>query len=362
MVQSGKSSSKKSRSQLEYPFATAPGPGQALEVVPGVFWACLPLPGGAAPVNVWAIADGEGLAVVDTGVNTQKTAAAWSQMFAGAFAGRPVTRVFVTHWHPDHAGMAGWMTRKFACRLWITQLEYLTCRVMAKEWGQSVSQDGISFYQNAGWDAERIDTYLACIGDVRKRISAPPDSFQRMRDGDRFAIGEHDWRVVVGNGHSPEHACLYCPDLRLLISGDQVLPEVSSVLMVGPIEPNADPVTDWMTSLAKLKRELPDDVLVLPSHQQPFRNLHARLDDLTREKEHMLQRLRLALNEPKRVTDLFGDLFGSKTYSDPILFGWVTGSTIASLNHLLGRGELVKRADTAGALWYSLAQAAVLTR
>ncbi|WP_439955514.1 hypothetical protein, partial [Klebsiella pneumoniae] len=74
-----------------------------------------------------------------------------------------------------------------------------------------------------------------------------------------------------------------------LISGDQVLPKISSNVSVFPTEPDGDPLTDWLNSLAKVKREVPDDVLVLPAHNEPFRGLHARLDHLARGHERGLE-------------------------------------------------------------------------
>src|SRR5690606_15273312 len=103
------------------------GAGTTLEVAPGVHWIRMPLPFTLNHINLWAIDDGEGWAVVDTGVQTPDTAAAWRTLMAGPLGGRPITRVFATHMHPDHIGMAGWLTRKFDCRLWMTRLEYLTC-------------------------------------------------------------------------------------------------------------------------------------------------------------------------------------------------------------------------------------------
>ena len=358
MKQNDKPTWTRTRSQLDYPFATAPEVGQTLEVAPGVLWARMPMPGKLAHINVWAIADGDGVAVVDTGMQTEETAVAWREVFAEKLSGRPVTRVIVTHMHPDHVGMAGWLTRKFHCRLWMSRLEYLTCRVMAADTGREPPRDAIDFYRSAGWSDSAIEAYQARFGNFGKRMYAVPDSYRRLRDGDRFAIGTHEWRVVVGTGHSPEHACLYCPELKLLISGDQVLPGISSNVSVFPTEPDADNVLDWLTSLAKLKREVPDDVLVLPSHQMPFRNLHARLDDLNLEQEAALARLRLALTEARRPIDLFGELFATKDYADPFQFGLATGETIACLNYLLARGEVVKLADASGVFRYRLAEPA----
>ncbi|HJV60329.1 MAG TPA: MBL fold metallo-hydrolase, partial [Albitalea sp.] len=294
---------------LSYPFPTLPERGRSIEVAPGVHWIRMPLPYALDHINLWALDDGEGWALVDTGVRTEETVAVWREQFANAPDQRPLSRIFVTHMHPDHVGMAGWMTRKFGVRLWMTRLEYLTCRVMVSDTGREAPEDAIRFYRRAGWGDAAIETYRARFGNFGKHIHALPDSFHRLQHGDSLRIGAHEWRVIVGNGHSPEHACLYCPDLKVLISGDQVLPRISSNVSVYPIEPDADPMADWLASLDRLQREVPDDVLVLPSHNECFRGLHARIDALRRGQERSLRRLRRTLAEPRRAVDVFGALF-----------------------------------------------------
>ena len=133
---------------------------------------------------------------------------------------------------------------------------------------------------------------------------------RRLRDGETLQIGKHAWQVIVGRGHSPEHACLYCPALKLLISGDQVLPRISSNVSVYPTEPDADPMADWLASLDKLQALVPDDVLVLPSHNECFRGLHARIDALLARPGSSAVALRRTLAEPKRAVDVFSALFG----------------------------------------------------
>jgi glyoxylase-like metal-dependent hydrolase (beta-lactamase superfamily II) len=181
-----------------------------------------------------------------------------------------------------------------------------------------------------------------------------PDSYRRLQDGERLMIGEHEWCVVVGTGHSPEHACLYCRDLQLFISGDQVLPKISSNVSVFPTEPDANPLADWLASIEKIKREVPDDVLVLPAHNEPFRGLHARLDYLAAGHERSLARLRDYLNEPKRAVDVFGALF-SRPINDPQLLNLATGESVAHINYLLRRGEAVVGKVVEGVVWYQLA-------
>jgi len=338
---------------LIYPFEAPPPRGRTLEVAPGVHWIRMPLPYALDHINLWALDDGEGWAIVDTGVSNDKTATVWRELFANAPDQRPVTRVFVTHMHPDHVGMAGWLTRKFGVRLWMTRLEYLTCRVTVSDTGREAPTDGTAFYRRAGWSDAAIESYRVRFGNFGKHIHVLPDSYRRLHDGEALPIGAHTWRVIVGNGHSPEHACLYCPELKVLISGDQVLPRISSNVSVYPIEPDADPMSDWLASLAKLKHEVPDDVLVLPAHNECFRGLHARIDSLAHGQQVALDRLRRSLSEPKRAIDVFGALFARPIgEADVPLLGMATGESVACLNHLMHRGEIKRDIDGDGIAWY----------
>jgi glyoxylase-like metal-dependent hydrolase (beta-lactamase superfamily II) len=310
----------------------------------------MPLGGPLAFINVWAIAEGDGWAIVDTGLAQPETAQAWRTAFKGVLEGKPVTRVLVTHMHPDHIGMSGWITRRFGCRLWISRLEFLMCRSLAADTGREAPPDAMAFYRAAGWDEDALETYRARFGGFGRGLHALPDSFHRLRDGDEVQIGGRLWRVVVGSGHSPEHVCLYCPELKLMISGDQVLPKISSNVSVFPTEPDADPLSDWLTSLARIKTKVPDDVLVLPAHNEPFHGLHARIDHLIAGHERNLGRLKAAIAEPKRAVDVFGALFRRKI--DGNLLGLATGESLAHLNCLIARGEAARTRDDKGVDWY----------
>jgi len=338
---------------LTYPLGPAPAPGEAVAVAPGVLWLRMPLPFSLNHINVWALEDGATWTVVDTGMHTAQTPPIWQSVLSGRLSGRPVGRVICTHMHPDHIGMAGLLTRRFDCRLWITRLEYVTCRMLAADTDREPPSEAVRFYRAAGWDEDAIEDYSKRFGDFGRHIHALPDSFRRVTDGDEIEIGGRIWRAVVGRGHSPEHLCLHCPDLRLLISGDQVLPRITSNVSVFPTEPEADPLADWLASFGEIARRVPDDTLVLPSHNEPFRGLHARLGQLDRWHEELLGRLREALMQPQRAIDIFGVMFRRRV--SPGVLTLATGEAIAHLNCLIRRGQIARDFDAQGIAWYRAA-------
>lgn len=348
---------KPGRASLVYPHGeTTPAVGETIEVAAGVHWLRMPLPFSLKWINLWLIDDGEkGWTVVDTGVPTDETKAAWRTLFEEKLGGRPVWRVIVTHMHPDHIGNAGWISRKFpGSELWISRLEYITCRMLTADTGREAPAAGIGFYHSTGWEPHHIEHYKSRFGLFGRAVTQMPDAYRRLEDGDVFEMAGVEWQVVTGNGHSPEHSCLLCPELNIFIAGDQLLPRISSNVSVFPTEPNANPLKDWLSSCEKLKTAVPENVLVLPAHNEPFTGAHDRLDHLIRGHEVALKRLKQRLSqEPRRVVDVFPSIFGRKITDDVI--GMATGEAVAHLNCLIERGEAVCERDEDGVAWYSAA-------
>lgn len=346
---------------LDYPLDEPPAFGHGFEVVPGVMWLRMPMPFRLNHINIWAIRDrdeqGDGWAIVDTGLQTAESLDAWRSMFTagGPLENARVTRVIVTHMHPDHAGMAGWLVGKFDCRLWMSRLEYLNCRVLLTDTGRDAPDEGVLFYARAGWTGDAIEMYRARFGDFGRWIHKLPDSYLRLHDRQSLTIGDTHWEVIVGAGHSPEHACLYSPELRLFVSGDQVLPRISSNVSVYPTEPEADPLTDWLSSIERIRQRVPDDVLVLPAHNEPFRGLHKRLDALAQGHLNGLDKLRTLLAAPQRVIDVFPTLFYRAIGSGRELT-LATGESIAHLNYLVARNEAARTLAADGVFRYQVKQ------
>jgi len=334
---------------MVYPWRQPPSPGDGIEVAPGVMWIRFPLPLALNHVNVYAIADGGGWVVVDGGLATPDTVQAWETILEGPLAGRPVTRVICTHMHPDHIGLAGWLCERFDAPLVMTRLEYVTARMLLADTGPAPSNVA-PFYRAAGWDAERIATYVAGYGRFARGVWSFPDSYRRISDGATLPIGDDDWTVVLGDGHSPEHACLWRQSDGVFIAGDQILPRISSNVSVWPTEPDADPLGDWLRSIDRLSRTLPEDLLVLPGHGEPFTGVQPRLAALARGHATCLTRLERTLREPKRAVDVFGSLF-ARPVSDG-LYGMATGESLAHLNHLLRQGRVRRHRDGDGVDWW----------
>ncbi len=335
--------------KLSYPFE-APEIGETLEVAPGIHWFRQKLPFHLDHINLWLLEDGNGWTVVDTGIKLDESKEAWRNIQKTTMAGRPIKRVIVTHLHPDHVGLAGWLAYKHDCRLWMSRTDYLTCRTLWHDTGRDVPKDGVKFYHSAGFNEEQVERYKSRFGFFGHGVARMPDSYRRIKDEDVITIGNHDWRVVMGSGHAPEHVCLWCEELDLFISGDQVLPRISSNVSVHPTEPDGDPLTDWIDSCKKIAEIVPDSVLVCPSHQRCFHGLHARLDQLINGHERNLNNLLKSLATPKRSIDVFGALYKRAIGED--LMGMATGESIAHLNCLISRGLASRTTDEAGINWY----------
>jgi glyoxylase-like metal-dependent hydrolase (beta-lactamase superfamily II) len=335
---------------LDYPFSSRPATGSSLTVAEGVHWVRMPLPFALNHINLWVLDDGDRWAIVDTGVETKEICAAWESVEKTLFDGKGVGRVFVTHMHPDHLGLAGWMVERWKADLCISRSEFLMGRVLVADTGRVAPEVGCTFYRAAGFSEPQIQMYKDRFGGFGALVSPIPDSYLRLQDGDRFEIGGHDWEIVTGYGHSPEHSCLYCETLNVVISGDQILPRISSNISVWPTEPAADPLTEWLRSCRDLKGRFADDALVLPAHGKPFHGVNERLQALTDGHEEGLEKLLALCRKPRRAVDVFAALFKGRIDERNLMLA--TGESIAHLNCLVTRGAISADRDANGVDWY----------
>ena len=335
---------------LQFPISEAPTMGQPLAVANGVYWLRMPLPFALNHINLWLLEDDIGWTIVDTGINTPACKELWQQVFDKHLNNKPVHQLIVTHLHPDHVGLAGWLCDVWGLELQMSRTDYLTCRVLMSDTGKAAPKAAIDFYQRAGVTDEQLASYQTKFGGYGKSIYTMPDSFVRLQDGNSVTMAGHQWELIVGRGHAPEHVCLLSPELNIFISGDQLLPTISSNISVWPTEPHSDPLKDWLDSCTMLQQRIPADVLVLPSHGQVFFGAHKRLQRLIDGHEKSLVKLLEACQQPQRNVDLFSYLFRRPINDDVLTLA--VGETQAHLNYLMSKNKLQSSTDKKGAVWY----------
>lgn len=340
--------------RLTYPCGEPPTAEGIVKIADGVYWLRRPLPFALEWINVWLLQDGDGWMLVDTGIADQFTKDLWASQENTLLEGKPIKRIICTHMHPDHIGCAGVLSRRYDdAPVYMSRLEYITGRLLTADTGKQAPQEGVRFYQASGWDEKAIDYYKSRFGNFGKGTTPLPESYVRLSEGDVLKIGAREWRVVMGNGHSPEHACLWDEAGKLFISGDQILPRISSNVSVYPTEPDADPLGDWLESCAKLLDLLPADTLILPAHNEPFLGVKARLESLLSGHAKKLDRVLSRLDQPKRVIDLYGAMFARDI--EAASGQLATGETLAHLQRLIGQRRAKRIVDADGVWWYEKA-------
>lgn len=327
-------------SSLTYPFEAPACNGEMVDVVPGVIkWLRMPLPMALNHINLYLVRDGAGWRMIDTGFDTKRTRDIWERILPGL--GAPVTGIVCTHHHGDHCGLAGWLTEKLRVPLHMSRAEYFAMR-LEHDLSLDSWEDRV-YFTRAGLTEEQIAEMAEALRGFEP-MSRPAMAYHRLRDGETLVIGDCQWELRGGEGHSPEHMSLYCSDLGVLLSGDQLLGRISPNVGVLPFEPEANPLKDWLISLDRIG-ELPDETLVLPSHELPFYGLRTRAAELQQHHLGVLERvLALCAEQPDTVHGLSQRLFPGRP--DPMDRILAIGETMAHLAYLL-KQHRVQRTLTA---------------
>lgn len=337
-------------SRLTYPWESPPPGGEAIEVAPRVLWIRLPLPMTLDHVNIYALDEGDHWTIVDTGVYSRRAVELWQRLLDGPLAGKPVGRVLLTHHHPDHIGMAGWLIGQGA-ELLMSRTAYLMARMLLLDVEERPTKQAEAFWRASGMDAGMLQKRMSERPYNFSDICAPiPVGFTRLQQGDVFHAAGRDWDIHIGNGHAPEHLTLWSRDDNLVIAGDQIISSISPNIGVYPNEPGADPLGDWLESCARLAPLARADHLVLSGHKLPFTGLPHRMHQLAENHHSALDRLVAHLAMPRVAVECFPPLFKRKV--DEGIYGLALVETIAHLNHLLATGRATRSARDDGAwLW-----------
>ncbi|NYT64368.1 MBL fold metallo-hydrolase [Alcaligenaceae bacterium] len=337
--------------KLSYPKGDQlPEPGQAIALADGVRWIRMPLPFALDHINLWLLRDQidgrEGWTVVDCGVSRDEVKELWEEIFENALDGLPVLRVIVTHMHPDHIGLAYWLCERWQVPLWVTMTDYMTARL----WSQPVSerqgaggptgQSAVEHFTRHGLSDPEAQEKIRQRGNYYPNLVPDvPKSFVRILDGQRFQVGGREWRVIVGYGHAPEHASLYCDTLQVLIAGDMLLPRISTNVSVFNYEPESNPLPLYLNSLRDYD-SLPISTTVLPSHGRPFQGMHERIAQQLAHHAQVLDTVLDACRQPLSTMDLVPIIF--KRELDVHQLTFAMGEALAHLHALYFDGKLTR--------------------
>ncbi len=324
---------------LEFPFQQPPEFGSTLTVAPSIKWLRMPLPMSLDHINLYLIDVGDGWMIVDTGIRGDKVQRYWQQIFDNELDGKPIVGVTVTHMHPDHVGQAGWLTDTLQVPVYMTFGEYFSGRTFSGAPSKELAWTTERFLRNAGLNDEFIESFKRRERGFANIVEPMPVASNRLRDGDQLDWGETPWQVMIGEGHSPEHACLFNADKKVLLAGDQVIATITSNVSVLAIEPEANPLGLWLDSHQRFKC-LPADTLVLPAHGLPFYGVQQRLQQLIDHHEDHMDALEAACVTPQTSVELLPVLFKRELDKSVILMA--LGECIAHLHLQMARGKIVR--------------------
>ena len=333
---------------LHYPFTDLPPAGQRFKVADGVYWLRFPLPFALDHINLWLLEDNHGWVIVDTGLGVRRSRDIWEQLLSEQLDGKPVTRIIVTHYHPDHLGMAGWLQQHCQAPVIMSRGEWQLASHICDASDEQTIERFKHFLGSHGLQGDNLDKVAGKGNGFRRVVMPMPVDPQFVGAGDSLTINGQRWQIHIGRGHAPEHLCLYRESDRLLISGDQVLPTISSNLMVRPTEPEANPVAAFVGSLKAIRDALPRDTLVLPAHGLPFRGLHQRINALVDHHDQQLDQVQAACRQhPHNAHDMLPVMFRRELDVQQLMFAM--GESIAHLNCLVEQGRVQRQ--NRGGIW-----------
>lgn len=344
---------------LTYPLGDhVPQYGEIYPLAQDIGWTRLPVPGNLNHINIWLLDDaqetGGDYTIVDTGLFLPDAIKYWKELFAGPLSDRQLTRVFATHFHPDHVGCAGWLANKFKVPVWMNRTEWLMTRMLSADQHDSPPQETVEHRIFQGYSKERVEKFRAQgWGKFGKAVSRLPSGHHRLDDGQLVSIGQRVWQIITGGGHTPEHSCLVDHHNGVIIAGDQILPRITSNVSIMDTEPDSDPLGEWLASIQKFKSALAPDMLVLPAHGSPFRGVQQRLDRLAEGHHERLDILEEELEKRELcAVDCFDLLFDREITDD--VYGLAAGEALAHLRHLERNGRAVSEIRD-GVGWFAKA-------
>lgn len=313
------------------------------EVHPGIYRLRLPVPGALRSMNSYLLQGKQGWSVIDPGPNFPGCSEEWEVAIDDlGIQFSDIKQILVTHGHIDHVGLAGWLQEQSGAEVLMNRDEY-----NSTFYPEETEKIGSLFYYNGmaslGINAAEIEQITNIMGYVTAVMEPWPQV--RFLQDDSLVMGDRTWEVILTTGHTNAHVCLFNREEGLLLSGDQILPTISTVIRF-PIGVEDNPLRQYLDSLTILKELNPTKIM--PAHGEPFNDMDARIEQLLHHHQERLQQIMDCLSdEPCTVRTIVDQLFGRLDAFNLFL---ASGEISAHLLLLQSQGKLQISQDSQSVL------------
>lgn len=322
---------------VNYVYSTTPAAGTGMEVYEGIYWLRLPLPLALDHINVWLLDDGDTWTLIDTGPSFRETREAWSGLFDSIIKSRPIKRLVVTHYHPDHIGLLKWLCERCTPDVHMSEPTHAHARRMFTTDFSDRTEVLQSFCQTHDVPNPEFFSGFLSGGMYRRIVSGIIDNFTVIDNGTEITMGGRTWRAIMSNGHARGHISFYCEGSGLLISGDQVLPRITSNVSLFEDDTDANPLEEYLSSLKHIGT-LPETTEVLPSHGRVFRGLQHRISEIENSHRERNEKILAICSKPVSTKVMIEKIFEREL--DDLNWMLAFGETLAHIRYLEKQGRI----------------------
>lgn len=295
----------------------------------------IPVPLPVHYTNCYILETSEGMVLIDTGMDTPEARALWEQYLSHNPS--PIRLIIVTHFHPDHLGLAFWLQQRVGAPVAMMRNEAVAAQASVSEPDEHERQIMTAFYEAAGVPRDLLGQWMDADRAFRSVVTLP-STWKLLDDGQILEFSSQRLVVMEQGGHTDHQGLIYLPQEKALFTGDQVLSRITPNVSLWPLrDPN--PLNSYLTSLERLQNLGP--ILALPAHEAIIANLSQRIDELFLHHETRTTRLlELVQSQLQTAFELTQKLFTRPLNTYQMRFA--LGETLAHLAYLEHEGRITR--------------------
>ena len=324
--------------------------GELTKIASDLYWAHFELPFRLNHVNLFLMDTPEGILILDAGLKSDHSEEHWEALLNGPLKSKKFAGLLITHYHPDHIGMAGWLQKKLNIKCLTTEKELFTAKTFRSMPDDEYAKLFRNVFVRAGMSEEDIIAKGPATRLYKNRVYELPD-FEIIKAGHEIVSNDGKWKVRTDSGHSPEHISLLDKERKLYLSGDFLLPRISPNISDNFFDPLDDRLGEYLKYLNEIQ-EIGSETSVFPCHDWPFKEGMQRAKDLIKHHNHRLSLILEALNKKSiTIMDSISIIFDRKIGDEQMHFA--IGEARAHLIHLDVTGQVRSEVDDRGTVHYN---------